>query len=84
MVSARLYPCRTDARPLLPALPLVRQRRGTDRRVPPDAAQWTPDGLLVKRLRKRKGRWWADSDNDVYEPRPISRSDRALVRRGGV
>ncbi len=20
----------------------------------------TPDGLLVKRLRKRKGRWWAD------------------------
>ena len=38
----------------------------------------TPDGPLVKRLRKRKDRWWADSDNDAYKPRPIGRSDRTL------
>ena len=38
----------------------------------------TPDGPLVKRLRKRKDRWWADSDNDAYKPRPIGRRDRTL------
>ena len=38
----------------------------------------TPDGPLVKRLRKRKDRWWADSDNTEYEPRPIGRRDRTL------
>ncbi len=29
------------------------------------------DGLLVKRLRKRDHRWWADSDNDSYEAQPL-------------
>ena len=35
------------------------------------------DGLLVKRLRKRDHRWWADSDNDKYEPQPLD--DRARI-----
>ena len=38
----------------------------------------TADGLLVKRLRKRGGRWWADSDNNAYEPRPIGEDDQTL------
>ena len=39
----------------------------------------TGDGLLVKRLRKRDHRWWADSDNDneEYEPQPLD--DRARI-----
>ena len=35
------------------------------------------DGLLVKRLRKRDHRWWADSDNEEYEPQPLD--DRARI-----
>ena len=35
------------------------------------------DGPLVKRLRKRDHRWWADSDNDEYEPQPLD--DRARI-----
>ena len=38
----------------------------------------TPDVPLVKRLRKRKDRWWADSDNAEYKPRAIGRRDRTL------
>ena len=37
----------------------------------------TGDGLLVKRLRKRDHRWWADSDNEEYEPQPLD--DRARI-----
>ena len=37
----------------------------------------TGDGLLVKRLRKRDHRWWADSDNEQYEPEPLD--DRARI-----
>ena len=40
----------------------------------------TTDGPLVKRLRKRGGRWWADSDNDKYEPRLMSEEDQTLGR----
>ncbi len=40
----------------------------------------TTDGPLVKRLRKRGGRWWAESDNDKYEPRPLGDEDRTLGR----
>ena len=36
------------------------------------------DELLVKRLRKRKGRWWANSDNSDYEPRPMEEEDEVL------
>ena len=35
------------------------------------------DGLLVKRLRKRDHRWWADSDNEQHEPQPLD--DRARI-----
>ncbi len=35
------------------------------------------DGPLVKRLRKRDHRWWADSDNEEYEPQPLD--DRARI-----
>ena len=38
----------------------------------------TVDGPLVKRLRRRSGRWWADSDNREHESRSISREDRLL------
>ncbi len=37
----------------------------------------TGDGLIVKRLRKRDHRWWADSDNEEYEPQP--HDDRARI-----
>ena len=37
----------------------------------------TGDGLLVKRLRKRDHRWWADSDNKKYEPQTLD--DRARI-----
>ena len=37
----------------------------------------TGDGPLVKRIRKRDHRWWADSDNDKYEPQPLD--DRARI-----
>ena len=37
----------------------------------------TGDGPLVKRLRKRDHRWWADSDNEEYEPQPLD--DRARI-----
>ena len=37
----------------------------------------TGDGLLVKRLRKRDHRWWADGDNEEYEPQPLN--DRARI-----
>ena len=37
----------------------------------------TGDGPLVKRLRKRDHRWWADSDNDKHEPQPLD--DRARI-----
>ena len=37
----------------------------------------TADGPLVKRLRKRDHRWWADSDNEQYEPQPLD--DRARI-----
>ena len=35
------------------------------------------DGPLVKRIRKRDHRWWADSDNEEYEPQPLN--DRARI-----
>ena len=35
------------------------------------------EGPLVKRLRKRDHRWWADSDNEKYEPQPLD--DRARI-----
>ena len=38
------------------------------------------DGLLVKRLRKRDHRWWADSDNEEYEPQPLDDRARILGR----
>ena len=38
------------------------------------------DGLLVKRLRKRDHRWWADSDNEKYEPQPLDDRARILGR----
>ena len=34
--------------------------------------------MLIKRLRKRQGRWWADSDKEKYEPQPIGADDRTL------
>ena len=37
----------------------------------------TGEGPLVKRLRKRDHRWWADSDNGEYEPQPLD--DRARI-----
>ncbi len=37
----------------------------------------TDEGPVVKRLRKRKHRWWADSDNEEYEPQPLD--DRARI-----
>ena len=37
----------------------------------------TGDGPLVKRVRKRDHQWWADSDNDKYEPQPLD--DRARI-----
>ena len=37
----------------------------------------TGDGPLVKRVRKRDHRWWADSDNEEYEPQPLD--DRARI-----
>ena len=38
------------------------------------------DGLLVKRLRKRDHRWWADSDNDSYEPQLLDDLARIMGR----
>ena len=38
----------------------------------------TLDGPLVKRLRKRQGRWWADSDNGEYKPRLMREDDQTL------
>ena len=40
----------------------------------------TGDGLIVKRLRKRNHHWWADSDNDSYEPQPLEDVARILGR----
>ena len=37
----------------------------------------TGDGPLVKRVRKRDHRWWADGDNEEYEPQPLN--DRARI-----
>ena len=44
---------------------------------PPYYALRTGDSPLVKRLRKRDHRWWADSDNEEYEPQPLD--DRARI-----
>ena len=38
----------------------------------------TTDGPLVKRLRRRRGRWWADSDHEDHKPRPVFQEDRLL------
>ena len=38
----------------------------------------TLDGPLVKRLRRRAGRWWADSDNGEYKPRLMRENDQTL------
>ena len=40
----------------------------------------TGDGPLVKRLRKRDHRWWADSDNEQHEPQPLDDRARILGR----
>ena len=40
----------------------------------------TGEGPLVKRLRKRDHRWWADSDNEEYEPQPLDDAARILGR----
>ena len=40
----------------------------------------TGEGPLVKRLRKRDHRWWADSDNEEYEPQPLDDRARILGR----
>ena len=36
------------------------------------------DGLLIKRLRKRRGHWWADSDAPGHEPRALDEDDEVL------
>jgi len=41
-------------------------------------AMRTIDGPLVKRLRKRRGRWWAVSDNQEHKSRPVFEEDRLL------
>ena len=38
----------------------------------------TSDGMVVKRLRKRQGRWWADSDNPEVKPRAIEEGDEVI------
>ena len=38
----------------------------------------TAEGLLVKRLRKREGQWWADSDNPDYDSRALEEDDEIL------
>ena len=45
-------------------------------------AGWPGDGHgpLVKRVRKRDHRWWADSDNEEYEPQPLDDRARILGR----
>ena len=40
----------------------------------------TGEGPLVKRLRKRDHRWWADSDNEKYEPQPLDDAARIMGR----
>ena len=40
----------------------------------------TPDGLVVKRLRQRKRRWWADSDNPDHVSREMSDGDEIVGR----
>ncbi len=40
----------------------------------------TGEGPLVKRLRKRDHRWWADSDNEEHEPQPLDDRARILGR----
>ena len=40
----------------------------------------TPDGLIVKRLRRTKGRWMLISDNGGHKPRPVGPDDRIVGR----
>ena len=40
----------------------------------------TEEGPLVKRLRKRDHRWWADSDNEEHEPQPLDDVARIMGR----
>ena len=40
----------------------------------------TPDGLIVKRLRRTGRKWMLISDNPAYEPRPVGREDRIVGR----
>ena len=40
----------------------------------------TEDGPLVKRIRQRVDGWWADSDNDAYEPRVLTEDDIVIGR----
>ena len=43
------------------------------------AARLAPMHLLhLKRLRKRQGRWWADSDNGEYKPRLMRENDQTF------
>ncbi|MDE0179119.1 MAG: hypothetical protein OXP36_11035 [Gammaproteobacteria bacterium] len=38
------------------------------------------DGLVVKRLRRRRSAWDLVSDNPIYAPRPIGAEDRIIGR----
>ena len=40
----------------------------------------TEDGLIVKRLRRERGWWWADSDNADYEPRGAGKTVAVIGR----
>ena len=43
----------------------------------------TADGTVVKRLRKRQGRWWADSDNPEVGPHLIEEGDEVVGEIAG-
>ena len=40
----------------------------------------TADGLIVKRLRKREGRWWAYSDNPDHSSHELGDGDEIVGR----
>ncbi len=38
----------------------------------------TEDGVIVKRLAKKRKRWWLTSDNPVYKPLPFPREGKVI------
>ena len=38
----------------------------------------TEDGVIVKRLTKKRKRWWLTSDNPTYKPLPFPRDGKVL------